>query len=298
MRCERGQATIEWVGLVLLASLVLGALAAAVPVVDGRSFGGFLSHRIVCAVKRSACGDRALARAYGREDAALLRRHAPGHRLRAGRALAAGGLPRVPQPRLLGRTRRPRPRRPPHPRRQPRHRLHARDPPQRPDLPPVLALLPGLQLHRRGLGRAVAAQPPRAGSRSYPGYHDDDWEGYAVRIGRDGRVAVRVDVPRPLAVVQVRRLPRSLGPADRLDPGLAGEPRGARPARAPGRGPAGAHAPPREGLRLVPLEASTAAATARWIRGSSLPGARRRGTTRKLPVPRADKSAPGRRPGG
>ena len=55
MRSERGQATIEWVGLVLLASLALGALAAVVPVIDGRSFGGFLSHRIVCAVKGSTC---------------------------------------------------------------------------------------------------------------------------------------------------------------------------------------------------------------------------------------------------
>ena len=80
MRSERGQATIEWVGLVLLASLVLGALAAAVPVIDGRSFGGFLSHRIVCAVKGSACkeNDRSLARAYGEKDAKLLRRFMPG----------------------------------------------------------------------------------------------------------------------------------------------------------------------------------------------------------------------------
>ena len=80
MRSERGQATIEWVALVLLASIVLGALATVVPLIDGRSFGGFLSHRIVCGVKGSKCddGDRALARAYGKTDAELLRRYAPG----------------------------------------------------------------------------------------------------------------------------------------------------------------------------------------------------------------------------
>lgn len=79
VRAERGQATVEWIGLVLLAALVLGALAAFVPHVDGRSYGGFLTHRIVCAVK-GGCddGDAALARAYGADDAALVRRLAPG----------------------------------------------------------------------------------------------------------------------------------------------------------------------------------------------------------------------------
>ena len=78
MHSERGQATIEWVGLVCLAAVALGALALAVPVVDGRSFGGFLSHRIVCAVRGAACADGALVRAYGRSDAELVRRFAPG----------------------------------------------------------------------------------------------------------------------------------------------------------------------------------------------------------------------------
>ena len=55
MRCERGQATIEWVGLVLLASLVLGALATAVPAGEGRSFGTFVSERIFCAIGGSGC---------------------------------------------------------------------------------------------------------------------------------------------------------------------------------------------------------------------------------------------------
>jgi hypothetical protein len=78
---ELGQASIEWVGLVLVCSLALGALAALAasgPPIDGRSFGGFLTHRVACAA-RGGCNDgqRALAGAYGPRVAALVREHAP-----------------------------------------------------------------------------------------------------------------------------------------------------------------------------------------------------------------------------
>ena len=78
MRCERGQTTIEWTGLVLFLALALGALAAVVPSVNGRSFGGFLTHRIVCAIK-GGCddGDAQLARAYGKRNAERVRELAP-----------------------------------------------------------------------------------------------------------------------------------------------------------------------------------------------------------------------------
>ena len=76
---ECGQATVEWTGVLLVVTLVLGAAVAAAPTVDGRSFAGFLAHRIACAVARACAGDdRALARAYGRDGAALVREHAPG----------------------------------------------------------------------------------------------------------------------------------------------------------------------------------------------------------------------------
>ena len=71
---------MEWVGLVLLAALLLGGAAAvAGRGADGRSFGGFLTHRLACAV-RGGCddGDRRLSARYGLRDAALIRRHAPG----------------------------------------------------------------------------------------------------------------------------------------------------------------------------------------------------------------------------
>src|SRR3954462_3495868 len=78
MASQQGQATIEWAGVVLLVALALGAAIAFVPAVDGRSFGSYLAHAIVCAT-RGGCGERndALARAYGSADAALLRRFAP-----------------------------------------------------------------------------------------------------------------------------------------------------------------------------------------------------------------------------
>ena len=78
MRGERGQATVDWTGVVLLVSLALGAIVTFGPRVDGRSFGAFLAHSIVCAV-RGGCddGDDALASAYGERDARLVREYAP-----------------------------------------------------------------------------------------------------------------------------------------------------------------------------------------------------------------------------
>ena len=78
MRSETGQAAVEWTGVVLLVALVLGAAVAFMPAVDGRSFGGFLAHSIVCAA-RGGCqrDDDALRIAYGADDAQLVRRFAP-----------------------------------------------------------------------------------------------------------------------------------------------------------------------------------------------------------------------------
>lgn len=79
MLSERGQATIEWTGVVLLVALALGAATALVPAIDGRSFGGWLAHSLLCAVRDGGCGsaDDGLRSAYGAEDAAAMRRFAP-----------------------------------------------------------------------------------------------------------------------------------------------------------------------------------------------------------------------------
>lgn len=79
MRGERGQTTAEWTALVLLVAVALGALATVGPRVDGRSFGGFLTHSIACAVRGGCVADREqLARVHGDSDAELLQRFAPG----------------------------------------------------------------------------------------------------------------------------------------------------------------------------------------------------------------------------
>lgn len=55
MRCERGQATIEWVGLTLLAAVLLGALVTAPSPGAGRSIGALVSQRIFCAIGGGGC---------------------------------------------------------------------------------------------------------------------------------------------------------------------------------------------------------------------------------------------------
>ena len=75
---ERGQASVELVGLILLVSLTFAALLAVSPVVDGRSVGGFLAHHVICAATRGCHeAEQALELAYGEEVAGALREHAP-----------------------------------------------------------------------------------------------------------------------------------------------------------------------------------------------------------------------------
>jgi len=199
MRSEGGQAAIEWTGLVLLVALALGALPLLALQLDGRSFGGFLAHRIVCAV-RGHCrdGDAALARAYGRRDAELVRRNAPN-------LVYEHGEPSLPVDYRRCRSRR------------------CSDAPDDHDL----------DAHRTGAGEraTVFVRVLRRGGRTYiqywfyypdsntawagsdklwersrllplvgrvvrgdrryPGFHLDDWEGYQLRIEPNGDVLAR-----------------------------------------------------------------------------------------------------------
>jgi hypothetical protein len=78
MGSERAQASVEWIGLLLLVSLALAAGLAFVPAVDGRPLGAALVRALVCAVRGDCGAEHAeLARAYGQDDARLVRRHAP-----------------------------------------------------------------------------------------------------------------------------------------------------------------------------------------------------------------------------
>jgi hypothetical protein len=92
---ERGQATVEWVGLVLGLALLLGALAAAgrevVEGESGRGLGEAVAGRMTCAV-RDACGVRPVAREPGRPQRSAAPRRAPGRPAAGGAVGAAKSL--------------------------------------------------------------------------------------------------------------------------------------------------------------------------------------------------------------
>jgi hypothetical protein len=76
---ERGQGTVEWVGLVCLLALALvGALAAGLPI-PGTDLARAVAQRILCAAALAdGCGDEPLLIAtYGDEVGRLVRRHMP-----------------------------------------------------------------------------------------------------------------------------------------------------------------------------------------------------------------------------
>jgi hypothetical protein len=195
MSNERGQTTVEWTGLVLLVSLTLAAVVAVGPRVDGRSFGGFLAHSIVCAV-RGGCdaGDTELARAYGDSDAELVRRYAPSIVYEPGtytlpvdyrdcrshtcsdapddpeldvhRSLR-GGVPATAFTHVVRRDRQT----------FLQYWLYY------PDSTSTVA-------NAAGLWKTVV-DPVHRGQSTYPGFHPDDWESYQVRIDADGAAYVR-----------------------------------------------------------------------------------------------------------
>jgi hypothetical protein len=79
MESERGQSTIEWVGLLLLVALLLAGLVATGVRVPGISLARAVVSRMLCAAALAdACGDEAaLIAAYGTEVGELVRHHMP-----------------------------------------------------------------------------------------------------------------------------------------------------------------------------------------------------------------------------
>ncbi|HEU4707089.1 MAG TPA: hypothetical protein VFS64_07885 [Solirubrobacterales bacterium] len=79
MGSERGQGTVEWVGTLLIVSLLLLGLLAAGVGVPGASLARALADRVLCAASLAdGCGDEpALIAAYGTEVGSLVRQHTP-----------------------------------------------------------------------------------------------------------------------------------------------------------------------------------------------------------------------------
>ena len=191
MASQGGQATIEWTAVVLLVAGVLAAAVAFVPAVDGRSLGGALAHAITCSA-RGQCdgGDSRLVRAYGLSDAELVRRFAPNVVYEPGthtlpvdfRRCRSHTCSDAPDDQSLdtGRSNRG------VPAAAFTHVVHTGGETflqywfYYPDSNSVL-----------GPSSAIWNNSPLVLAGRYPGFHRDDWEGYQVRIGADGRAVVR-----------------------------------------------------------------------------------------------------------
>src|SRR6478752_1664005 len=79
MGSERGQGTVEWVGLVALVSVAMLALVAPGGRVPGAPLALAVADCILCAASLAdGCGDEpGLVAAYGGEVGELVRRHMP-----------------------------------------------------------------------------------------------------------------------------------------------------------------------------------------------------------------------------
>lgn len=199
MRDERGQASIECAGLVLLVCLALGALAAAAPGPDGRSFGGFLAHHLACAATgRCHASERALERAYGERAAATVRELAPNLVYEPGERELPVDWRRCRRPRCASAPD------------DPALDTHRSDSGVRATAFTHLIRRGGrlyLQywLYYPDSNTALAGSDrlwekswllPRLrelleGTPDYPGFHRDDWEGFFVRVDPDGSTWVR-----------------------------------------------------------------------------------------------------------
>jgi hypothetical protein len=198
MRSERGQSTVEWVGLLALVGLLLGGLLAAGIRVPGADLARLVASRMLCAASLAdGCGDQPiLLAAYGDEVGRLVREHMPTLVFERGSRALPVDFRRCrhtdcgdgPSDGLVHRTER---------------RL------------PVTAFVHVVDCRAEAAERSEAegfdCSGSRAGNlyigywtyyvdsatlRDLPvvgdkGYHEDDWESVQIRIGADGEVSQR-----------------------------------------------------------------------------------------------------------
>jgi hypothetical protein len=187
---ERGQGTVEWVGLIAVVALLLAGLVAAGVRVPGAELARAVASRILCAAAfADGCGDEpALIATYGDEVGRLVRRHMPALFFERGSRALPVDFRRCRAVECGDGTR--------------RGLVHATDEGMH-----VTAFVhvvdcreesPGCAGERAGnlyiqywtyyADSATLRGVPIAGDA---GYHRDDWEGVQIRIGPDGRVDER-----------------------------------------------------------------------------------------------------------
>jgi hypothetical protein len=175
-RSDRGQATVEWTGLLLAVAILLAGLAYVAVRADGWNLGDKVVHAIACAAG-GGCeeGEDALTATYGSATAELVRRYSPNVAYERRSAELPVDFRRCRQvASAIGRSN------------------------------------AGLDVtaftrvvDRRAEGGALYLQywfyyPEsfsggigRVFGHRWPGYHPDDWEGYQVRIAPGGAVSAR-----------------------------------------------------------------------------------------------------------
>jgi len=192
---ERGQGTVEWVGVVAIVSLLSIALLALGMRVPGADLAQAIASRVLCAASfADGCGDEpALIATYGTEVGKLVRRHMPtllferGSRalpvdFRRCRASACGdGTPRglvhltdegMYVTAFV-------------------HVVDCRDGPASGAVPNCSGTGAGSLYIQYWTYYADSATLRGVPIAEDAGYHRDDWEGVQIRIGNDGRVAER-----------------------------------------------------------------------------------------------------------
>jgi hypothetical protein len=199
MRCgERGQSTVEWVGILLVVGLLLAALVAAGVRLPMTGLARAIGDKILCAASLAdGCGDQPrLIAAYGTEVGKLVRRHMPTIVFEAGSRAMPVDFRRCretscgdgPSEGLVHRT----------DERLPLtafvHVVDCRDGEAErseeagADCSPPRARNLYIQFWTYYADSATLRDLPIVGEQ---GYHHDDWESVQIRIGPDGRVDQR-----------------------------------------------------------------------------------------------------------
>lgn len=198
MGSERGQGTVEWVGMLCVVALLLVGLAAAGVRVPGASLADAVASRILCAASLAdGCGDEpTLIAAYGSEVGRLVREHMPSLVFEQGSRAVPVDFRRCrstecgdgPEDGLVHRT---------------------------DEGLPVTAFVHVVDCRAEATEETEAAGADCSGDRAgnlyiqywtyyansatmrgapivgERGYHEDDWEGVQIRIGPDGEVDER-----------------------------------------------------------------------------------------------------------
>ena len=198
IRCQRGQASVEWVGLILLIGLVFAGLAGAGVTAPGVGLGRAIAGRVLCAVSfEGYCGEvGGLVSAYGDQVAEIVRRQAPGIAYEDGMRALPVDYRHCRTPACADGSR--------------QGAVSRSDAGE-----PVVAFVHVVDCRPGRAGETETAGGDCSGSRrrnlyleywtyyadsatlrgvpvaGSAGYHRDDWEGAEIRVGADGEIAER-----------------------------------------------------------------------------------------------------------